>query len=360
MQNIYSFKAGGLFDNKPIGKYQVILYALSMDYEKLINKKFELDQYRPLPQALVKNLDDWFLVELTYTSNAIEGNTLTRAETALVVEKGLTIGGRSLKEHFEANNHAHALGWVKTLVSKPISDISEDIILQIHRYILEAIDDTNAGYYRNISVRISGSPVILPNPRKIPDLMVDFIEWLRSSTQNPIELAALAHYKFVTIHPFVDGNGRTARLLMNLILMIYGYPPAIIRPEDRLEYIKSLESAQLGGSLDKYIALIARAVERSLDIYLKAVKGEDAAQSENATELLKIGHLAAKTNTPVSTIRFWVQEELLEIASTTASGYWLFQLEAVARVEKIKELQQKRFTIREIKQMLLSDEEPDA
>jgi Fic family protein len=341
---------------KAIAKHQVILYTLSMDYEKLINKKNELDQFRPLPQALVKNLDDWFLVELTYTSNAIEGNTLTRAETALVVEKGLTIGGRSLKEHFEAINHVHALEWVKSLISKPLREINENTIMQIHQFILQSIDDSNAGHYRNIPVRISGSPVILPNPRKIPDLMSDFIVWLHNSTQNPIELAALAHYKFVTIHPFVDGNGRTGRLLMNLILMIYGYPPAIIRPEDRLEYIKSLENAQMGGSLNKYIALIARAVERSLDIYLKAVRGEDASQSENASELLKIGQLAAKTNTPVSTLRFWVQEKLLEITSSTASGYWLFQLDAIARVEKIKELQQKRFTIKEIKQMLLNDE----
>jgi Fic family protein len=323
-----------------------------MNYEKLIRKKNELDQYRPLPQALVKNLDEWFMVELTYTSNAIEGNTLTRAETALVIEKGLTIGGKSLKEHFEANNHAHALEWVKTLISKQIYDLSENIILQIHKLILEAIDDTNAGYYRNIPVRISGSPVILPNPRKIPELMVDFIEWLHTSTQNPVELAALAHYKLVTIHPFVDGNGRTARLLMNLILMIYGYPPAIIRPEDRLVYIKSLENAQLGGSIDNYIVLIVRAVERSLDIYLKAVKGENAEQSENKTELMKIGHLAAKTNTPISTLRYWVQEELLEITSFTPSGYWLFQIDSIARVEKIKELQQKRFTIKEIKQSL--------
>lgn len=330
-----------------------------MDYEKLIRKKSELDAYRPLPPALVKNLDEWFLVELTYTSNAIEGNTLTRAETALVVEKGLTVGGKTLKEHFEAHNHARAFDWVKSQVSKPIGDIGENTILQIHKFILEAIDDTNAGYYRNIPVRISGSPVILPNPRKVPTLMSDFIVWLHTSKQNPIELTALAHYKLVTIHPFVDGNGRTARLLMNLILMIQGYPPAIIRPEDRLEYIKTLENAQMGGSLDKYIALIARAVERSLDIYLKAVKGQDAAQSENTTELMKIGHLAAKTNTPVSTIRFWVQEGLLEIASSTASGYWLFQIDAIAKVEKIKELQQNRFTIREIKHILQRDKSKD-
>lgn len=323
-----------------------------MLYEKLISKKNELDQYRPLPQALVKNLDDWFRVELTYTSNAIEGNTLTRAETALVIEKGLTIGGKSLNEHFEANNHAHALEWIKTLVSKQISDLSEETILQIHRHILVAIDDTNAGYYRNIPVRISGSSVILPNPRKVPELMGEFIEWLHTSPQNPVELAALAHYKLVTIHPFVDGNGRTARLLMNLILMIYGYPPAIIRPEDRLAYIKSLETAQLGGPLDKYMALIARAVEQSLDIYLKAVKGESAEQSINSSELMKIGHLAAKTNTPISTIRYWVQEQLLEIASLTPSGYWLFHLDSIAQVEKIKALQQQRFTVKEIKQKL--------
>ena len=325
-----------------------------MEYKNLINKKQELDQYRPLPDALVKNLDEWFLIELTYTSNALEGNTLTRVETALVVEKGLTVGGKSLKEHFEANNHAHALEWIKTLVSKPIASIDENVILQIHKYILEAIDDSNAGCYRNIPVRISGSPVILPNPKKVPELMSDFIQWLHSSNQNPIELAALAHYKLVTIHPFVDGNGRTARLLMNLILMIYGYPPAIIRPEDRLVYIKSLEMAQLGGSLDKYMALIAQAIERSLDIYLKAVKGEDATQSENVIDLMKIGELATKTCTPVSTIRFWVHEELLEFAKTTASGYWLFTPDIISRVEKIKELQSKRFTIKEIGQILQS------
>lgn len=326
-----------------------------MNYEKLIRKKAELDNYRPLPSALVKNLDDWFLVELTYTSNAIEGNTLTRAETALVVEKGLTIGGKSLKEHFEVNNHVHALEWVKQQVSKTIDNIDEDTVLRIHRFILESIDEANAGSYRNISVRISGAAVVLPNPQKVPRLMAEFIQWLHAAEINPIELAAMAHYKFVTIHPFVDGNGRTGRLLMNLILMIHGYPPAIIRPEDRLAYIKSLEKAQMGGSLDGYLALIAQSVDRSLDIYLKAVKGQDASQSENVSTLLKIGQLAAKTDTSVSTIRFWVQEALLEITSTTPSGYWLFSLETIDRIEKIKGLQHKRYTIKEIRQMLQNE-----
>jgi Fic family protein len=295
-----------------------------MDFDKLIKKKGELDSFRPLPQAMAENLYDWFLIELTYTNNAIDGNTLTRLETAFVVEKGLAGGEKSLKEYFEACNHAIALQWIKTLEAESVRDIDEDIILQIHRYILQTIDDANAGLYRDIPVRISDSPVIFPGPLKVTDLMADFIAWIHSSSYNPIELAALAHYKLVTIRPFVSGNGRTARLLMNLILMMHGYPPAIIRPEDRLAYIKSLESAQLGESLDKYIALIFKAVDHSLDIYLKAVKKQDSVVFEEATNAFKIDQMSLEAGIPIATLKFWLQEELLDIASTSPCDYWLF------------------------------------
>jgi len=248
-----------------------MLYGLYMKYDVLSEKKDELDQYRPLDKALVNNLDEWFRVELTYTSNAIEGNTLTRRETALVVEKGLTVGGKSLTEHLEATNHAHALDWVKDQINRKPKSLTENDILNIHNIILKGIDDENAGHYRSVPVRISGSSVILPNPVKVPDLMQNFQNWFcESSKMHAVELAAEAHYQLVTIHPFVDGNGRTARLLMNLILMMEGYPPAIIRKRDRLAYIGALEQAQLGGSKDNYFKIIAKAVERSLDIYLKA------------------------------------------------------------------------------------------
>ena len=153
--------------------------VLLMNYEKLTQKKQKLDKYRPLDTNIVRNLDDWFRVELTYTSNAIEGNTLSRRETALVVEKGLTIGGKSLTEHLEATNHADAIEFIKNQILRNVHTITELDILKIHQIILSGIDKENAGFYRNVSVRISGSNVVLPNALKIPDLMKEFLYgWL--------------------------------------------------------------------------------------------------------------------------------------------------------------------------------------
>ena len=243
-----------------------------MNLETLQQKKQQLDAHRPLPTALLKNLEEWFRVELTYTSNAIEGNTLTRQETALVVEKGITVGGKSLKEHLEATNHVAALDFIYQLIEKKPQDISLKDILDIHYLILKTIDDDNAGRFRNVTVRIAGSEVIFPNSLKLPELMAQFIQWLsQSSTESAVKIAADAHFKLVTIHPFIDGNGRSARLLMNLILMQSGYPPAIIKPEDRLAYINAIEKGQLTQDLTDYYQIIYKAVDRSLDIYLQAI-----------------------------------------------------------------------------------------
>lgn len=324
-----------------------------MNYDKLTDKKKRLDGFRPLPDTLVRNLDDWFRIELTYTSNAIEGNTLTRRETALVVEKGLTVGGKSLTEHLEATNHAHALDWVKEQVKRSPASLTEKDILHIHDIILKGIDDANAGHYRSVPVRISGSAVVLPNPRKVPDLMQEFMKWLKNcSNVHPIELAAEAHYRLVTIHPFVDGNGRTARLLMNMILLMSGYPAAIIRKRDRLSYISSLEKAQLGGSKDDYLKIIAKAVDRSLDIYLKAANGEDAEQPESYV-LLKIGELAKRTGESNSTIRHWTKEGLLEVAEVTKAGYQLYTQDMIERIKQIHALKKQRLTLQEIRERLL-------
>ena len=205
---------------------------------------------------------------------------------------------------------------------------------------------------------ISGSSVLLPNPFKVPELMEEFIQWLASSTNlHPVELAAQAHYRFVTIHPFIDGNGRTARLLMNLILISHGYPPAIISKRDRLAYINSLEKAQLGGELDDYLKIIAKAVDRSLDIYLKAIKGEDLAPVDDHQELFKIGAIAKASEETVPTIRYWTKEGLLTVAELTASNYALYAPETLSRIKKIQELKKERFTLSEIKERLLSDNE---
>lgn len=323
-----------------------------MNFTKLTKKKALLDRHRPLPPELVQNLEQWFLVELTYTSNAIEGNTLTRRETAVVIEKGLTVGGKSLVEHLEATNHAAALRGIMELVGGKTSDLSERTVLDIHNTILCGIDDGNAGRYRSVPVRIPGSEVILPNPHKVPDLMARFIKNVANGGDlHPVELAAEAHYELVTIHPFVDGNGRTARLLMNLILMQHGFPPALIRKRDRLRYISSLEKAQLGGGKEDYYKIIAAAVDRSLDIYLKALSDSPDEVSEASTSqaLMRIGQLAKATGESNATLRYWTKEGLLDVAKTTEAGYQLYVPEMVDVVARIRDLQSQRFTIREIK-----------
>lgn len=333
-----------------------MVYGLSMDFSKLTDKKKRLDSIRPMPEALIRNLDDWFRVELTYTSNAIEGNTLTRRETALVVEKGITVGGKTLREQLEATNHAQALDWVKRQISRASQTITENDILHIHGVILKGIDEDNAGRYRSVPVRISGSGVVLPNPLKVPNLMEIFSNWLSKDQQlHPVECAAEAHYQLVTIHPFVDGNGRTARLLMNMILLINGYPPAIIDKRDRLSYIQSLEKAQLGGSKDDYFKIISKAVDRSLDIYLKAMSGEEAESVETGV-LLKIGALAQQVGENNSTIRHWTKEGLLDIAEIKASGYQLYDYAMIERIKTIQTLKKQRLTLQEIKEKLKAND----
>jgi len=319
-----------------------------VDWDDIIDLKTRLDAFRPLPPAMVENLERWFLIELTYTSNAIEGNTLTRQETAVVVEKGLTVSGKSLVEHLEATNHAKALGRVVELARSEKESLSERTIMELHETILRGIDDENAGCYRSIPVRISDSSVVLPNPIKVPQKMTEFVAGLTDSgALHPVELAAMAHYELVTIHPFTDGNGRIARLLMNLLLLQQGYPPALIRKRDRLKYLKALEQAQLGGSKDDYLRLIHGSVRRSFDIYLKALSNEKESPPLKGS-LLKIGQLAKLTGESNATLRFWTKEGLLSVANTTASGYQLYDKSMMVRVEQIRSLQAERYTLKEI------------
>ncbi len=331
--------------------------AKTMDdlLKRLTEKKKKLDGYRPLSSALVNNLNEWFRIELTYTSNAIEGNTLTRKETALVVEEGITVRGKTLKEHLEAINHAQALDFIKDLVNKKREEITKREILDIHALILKKIDDDNAGRYRNVAVRIRGVDIILPNPLKVPELMEDFFAWLHSkNNEHPAKIAADAHFKFVSIHPHSDGNGRTARLLMNLLLMQKGYPPALIRKEDRDIYIDSIGKAQLSSAFEDYYAVIYRAIDRSLDIYLDAVEGK-IPNAVVQKRLLRIGELAKETGETVHTIRHWTEKGLLEVAEHTEAGYQLFDRSMIERVKEIRKLQkEERLSIDEIRNKLES------
>jgi Fic family protein len=330
-----------------------------INYDNLIKKKKILDKKRPFDKTLIKNFEEWFRIELTYNSNAIEGNTLSRVETALIVEKGLTIGGKTINEHLEATNHALAIDFIKQQIKRKPCELREKDILKIHEIILDKIDHENGGIYRRFPVRISGSAVVFPNHRKVQNLMDDFFSWLKNEDKmNPVELAIEAHYRLVTIHPFIDGNSRTACLLMNMILMMHGFPMAIIRKNDRLAYLKSIEKPQLvnGEGQEKenakndYFKLMILAIDRSLNIYLKAINGET--QELESEKLLKIGELAKATNQSVPTIRHWTKEGLLQVAEITNSGYQMYSEEMVKRVDKILEMKEKRMNISEIKKKI--------
>jgi len=234
--------------------------------ERLLAKKARLDRLRPLAARSLDALAGWYDVELTWSSNAIEGNSLTRSETAIVLEKGITIGGKPLKDHLEAVGHRDALAYIRALAARS-EPIRETDIREIHRLILSRIDPDEAGAYSRHQRMIAGSAVVLPSPAEIPALMGDFVRWLQAAPPDP-DSAFTAHARLVAIHPFSDGNGRTARLLMNLLLLRAGYPPVVIGPEHRVRYIDALEALQLLDSRAGYDALMAERLEASLDHYL--------------------------------------------------------------------------------------------
>ncbi|MBC8200353.1 MAG: Fic family protein [Desulfobacteraceae bacterium] len=229
-----------------------------------------IDSHRPFPDVVLSRLRHNLIIEWTYNSNAIEGNTLTLKETLLVLEDGLTIGKKSLKEHLEAINHKEAIIFVEELASAS-HKITERNINEIHSLILKEIDKDYAGRYRDIQVRISGSSYLPPDPLFVPELMEQFAEkWLANSRQHPVVQATMAHFELVSIHPFIDGNGRTARLLMNLILMKHGYFPAVILKNDRKKYYDTLEKGHRG-KIDDFIFFVGRALERTINLYLEAI-----------------------------------------------------------------------------------------
>lgn len=248
--------------------------SVSMDVNllsRIEGKKRELDRHRPLNPSIVAKLKEQFLIEWTYNSNALEGNTLSLQETELVINRGLTIGNKSLKEHFEVINHKECIETVERFIEKR-EELSIQFIRQLHEIILKNIDDYHAGSFRKTNVRILGAVHIPPDAGKVERLMEEYIQWYYSNkhTMSVPELAAWVQYKFVWIHPFVDGNGRTARLLMNLVLLQNGYPPAVILNLDRQKYYRVLRKADMDKPKD-YVNFIGRSIERSLVIYLQSI-----------------------------------------------------------------------------------------
>lgn len=226
-------------------------------FNEMDKLKKELDSKRPIPKETLRFLEESINLEWTYNSNGIEGNTLTLRETQVVLE-GITVGGKSIREHLEAINHEKAILYLNDLV-KENNPITERNIKSIHQLVLKDIDNENAGRYRRENVTIKGATHISPDYLKVPELMeklvLNYENW---NDFHPIIQAALLHGELVKIHPFIDGNGRTSRLLMNLDLMNHGYNPVIIKKEDRLEYYEALDKAHTTGDYTDFVKLIIK------------------------------------------------------------------------------------------------------
>jgi Fic family protein len=250
--------------------------------QQIATKKAELDRLRIVVPDGVPNLDHSYDLELTYTSNAIEGNTLTAVETTLVVEQGITIGGKPLKDHFEAIDHYEAIGYVRGLARRCAAGLTEFDIRTLHSLVVKRSRPEIAGRYADEGRYVlteAGARRGFPSPAEVPALMGDFGAWLGGAADTP-ETAFAAHRRLVEIHPFNDGNGRTARLLMNLVLIRGGYPPIAVRPQDRLEYITALQEAQAeGGSAGRFDRLLYERLDATLDEYLGALREAVAGQA---------------------------------------------------------------------------------
>ncbi len=267
---------------------------LDSQLQKRIDEKFDrLQKLRPLLADKVKKLREQFAIEMTYNSNAIEGNSLTLKETFFVISEGITIKGKPLKDHLEAKDHQEALEYLYGLADqKNQNDILETTIRNLQKLVVKETASNIAGSYRDGNVIITGANYWPPDAFEVPNLMRSAMNWINFGKENlhPVELAALAHHKIVFIHPFFDGNGRTARLLMNLLLMRAGYPLAVVLKNDRKKYYQTLAQADKE-NLAPFVDFIARAVERSLDIYLSVL----APATSRAQKYLLLSEIAKST-----------------------------------------------------------------
>lgn len=244
-------------------------------FQRLFIKLDKLNSSRPLPSSALRKIKESISVEWTYNSNSIEGNTLSLRETQLVLQEGVTIKGKSLREHFEAKNHEKAIEYLYKIVNHNYTLRSVDI-LYLHGLVMQSVEEDFAGRLRNGGVRISGTNFTPPNANKVSGLIDELVDFVNKNPQklNVIELATIFHHKFVWIHPFFDGNGRTVRLAMNLLLMRNGFPPAIILKNDRKKYYEALNQANKG-NYHQLILLMCQAIERTLNIYLSLLPDND-------------------------------------------------------------------------------------
>lgn len=274
-QDEFALKAMNMVREEMENSYVRIKKSISKNLSAILEEidvlKAKLDQFRQFDSYRIAQALE---LEYTFESNRIEGNTLTLRETDLVINEGLTISGKSMREHLEAINHQEAIAYIKHLMEKNTS-LNEREVLSIHNLILRGINPEDAGKYRRVQVMIKGSSFMPPQPFLVSKEMEDFFFWYETNKNSlhPIVLAAELHERLVTIHPFIDGNGRTSRLVMNLILLQNGYVIANIKGdyENRMQYYNALETAQTKNNKEDFLLFVAQTEKESLARYLEII-----------------------------------------------------------------------------------------
>ena len=295
---------------------------LQSTFERLYHKKQHLQSSRPLPAIALNKIRESLSIEWTYNSNSIEGNTMSLRETQMVLQEGITVKGKSLREHFETHNHDKAIDYLYSIINEEYTLRSIDI-LSLHGLVLRSIEEDFAGRIRNGGVRITGANFTPPNANKVPDLLDELIDFINTNplNLNAIELATIFHHKLVWIHPFFDGNGRTVRLSMNLLLMRCGFPPAIILKNDRKKYYEALNQAN-NGNYQKLTLLMCQSLERTLNIYINALP-------DNDTEYVEISNLVQEPNMPYGQEYISLLARTGKIDAYKEGRNWLTTREAV-------------------------------
>ncbi|MBU1778519.1 MAG: Fic family protein [Patescibacteria group bacterium] len=305
--------------------------------KRLEEKLKKLNSLQPLPKSAVTKLQEQLRIEMTYNSNAIEGNSLTLKETFLIINEGITVKGKPLKDHLEAKDHYFALQYLYDLVEKgKRHTISEHLIRTLHQLIMQETDKEWAGVYRNSNVIIGGSDHTPPDALDVPQKMRELVGWIKENKNklHIIELSALLHHKLVHIHPFFDGNGRTSRIMMNLILMQNGFPLVIILKNDRKKYYNVLDQADKQ-NYQPLTRFIAQAVERSLNLYSKIL----TPITKKREQYFILSKLADHTPYSAKYLNLLIRQGKLE--AHKEGRVWLTSKEAINRYIKNRDRKRK-------------------
>lgn len=313
------------------------LYLDKLIMKNLDTKFRKLNALRPLPKVAVEKIREQFNLEMIYNSNAIEGNSLTLKETHLVINEGFTVKGKPFKDHLEAKNQREALEFLYDIVRKGETySMSKQLIRSIHQLVVRDTDKEWAGKFRNSNVYIAGTEHIPPDALEVDHKMDELVEWLMTEQKriHPVELAAVFHHRFVNIHPFFDGNGRTARLMMNVILMQRGFPLVVILKNDRKKYYRVLAKADKGEMKD-LVLFIATAVMRSLEIYLKTL----TPMTQVREKYLSLSEAAAGSEYSAKYLNLLIRQGKLEAHKEGRN--WLTTKEAILRYKKNRQRKRK-------------------